>query len=93
MGRHLRPATVDANEGVYIGEEGTPDEIVIDWGEFRLTLRKEMAPGAQEVTITAERLGNAPLVGRRGVFPSDDDCRLTFRAARGAAIVRLLRAV
>jgi len=61
--------------------------ITLDWGDFRLTLRKEVAPGAQEVTVSAEAL-----VERYGVAPSDDDHRLTFRASRGAATVRLLHA-
>jgi len=66
MGRERHLATIDANEGVYIGEEGTPDEIIIDWGEFRLTLVKGDANadlnkrGAEwvnpEVTIYAEAL-------------------------------------
>lgn len=62
MGRERHLATIDANEGVYIGEEGTPDEIIIDWGEFRLTLVKgnANAPDATwenpQVTIFAEAL-------------------------------------
>jgi len=54
--------TIDANEGVYIGEEGSPDEIIIEWGEFRLTLVKGNANAsdatwvAPEILIFAEAL-------------------------------------
>jgi hypothetical protein len=62
--------------------------ITLDWGDFRLTLRKEVAPGAQEVTVSAEALSE-----RQGVALSYTDHRLNFKASRGAATVRLLHAI